>query len=76
MVSFAKFDLLSNQQETSLKGGSSETYTQSVSKPKTFDSAIIVNDPILTTPQHIKAYVLDFIEWFVGFSEGGGSFVR
>jgi hypothetical protein len=78
MVSFVKFDLLSNQQETSLNGGSSETYTQSVSKQKTFDSAIAtVNDlTTLTTPQHIKSYDLDFLEWFVGFSEGDGSFVR
>jgi hypothetical protein len=78
MVSFVKFDLLSNQQETSFNGGSSETYTQSVSKQKTFDSAIAtVNDlTTLTTPQHIKSYDLDFLEWFVGFSEGDGSFVR
>jgi len=30
---------------------------------------------MLTIPQHIKSYDPKFINWFVGFTEGDGSFV-
>ena len=63
---FGKFDLLSNQQETDIKG-SSETYTQSISNYNM--------DCKLTYPDHIKNYDKNFIEWFIGFSEGVGKFI-
>ena len=59
---------LSNQQET-LSKGSSETYTQSSSstqKGSISDSA---------KPAQAKPIDHSFVEWFVGFSEGDGSFV-
>jgi len=55
--------LLSNQQETFFEG-SSETKTQSSSIKKTFDSAKL--DNLLNSK---------FLEWFVGFTEGDGSFI-
>lgn len=72
---FVKFDFLSNQQETK---GSSETYTQSVSKLDSANSNTNTNtnDLILTHPEHIKSFDPKFLEWFVGFSEGDGSFVK
>lgn len=78
MVIFEKFDFLSNQQETFFKKGSSETYTQSLSYFfNTVDSANNRNpDNFLMHPKHIKFYSNDFIDWFVGFSEGDGSFIR
>lgn len=60
-----KSKLLSNQQETTENGGSSETYTQG--------SSIITKDS--AKPAHIKSYKSEFIEWFIGFTEGDGSFV-
>lgn len=68
---YEKSILLSNQQETSMEG-SSETYTQSFSKNidntiwETFNNA---------KPEHKKKYDKNFIWWFVGFTEGDGSFV-
>ena len=57
---------LSNQQETSKQIlGSSETYTQNFSE-FTFNSA---------KPSHINNYNIKFLDWFVGFVEGDGSFV-
>lgn len=61
-----KSEKLPNQQETSLQGGSSETKTQS---PFSFTSLHT------HVPQHIKKYDCSFLEWFVGFTEGDGSFV-
>ena len=56
---------LSNQQETKNNIlGSSETYTRSFSE-FTFDSA---------KPSHINDYDINFLDWFIGFVEGGGSF--
>jgi len=70
-----KFDFLFNQQEILIKiKDSSETYTQSTSIKTTFDSAKS-NNLILTFPEHIKNFNSTFIEWFVGFSEGDGSFI-
>lgn len=65
---------LFNQQETTIrkesKEGSSETYTQSSlsvqEKEPAEDSA---------RPSHKKPYTPEFIDWFVGFTEGDGSFV-
>lgn len=74
IVRFVQSVLLSNQQETYLvltKQGSSETYTQCSTSPihgSTFNSA--------THPAHKKPYDPHWIEWFIGFSEGDGSFAR
>ena len=64
---FGKLELLSNQQE--IEKSSSETYTQSSSITKTISGAK------LTFPEHIKSYDPDFLNWFIGFTEGDGSFV-
>lgn len=58
---------LLNQQETP-KEGSSETYTQSSS----YTPSEYIKDS--AEPAHVK-HKPQFIEWFVGFSEGDGSFV-
>ncbi len=73
IVRFVKSVLLSNQQETCLAyaQGSSETYTQCSTSPNhgsAFNSA--------TQPAHKKPYDPHWIEWFVGFTEGDGSFAR
>lgn len=60
-----KSEKLPNQQETSFEG-SSETNTQS---PFNFENLKA------HCPRHIKKYDSRFLEWFVGFTEGGGSFV-
>jgi hypothetical protein len=57
--------LLSNQQETLIKE-SSETDTQSISYKKFINSV---------KPDHIKSYNNEYLNWFVGFSEGDGNFI-
>lgn len=66
-----KFDFLSNQQETIL--GSSETYTQSPSKKRFFNSANSYSNSMSNNSNYESR---EFIKWFIGFSEGDGSFVR
>jgi hypothetical protein len=65
--------LLSNQQETSNFEGSSETYTQSSSND--LNNIKSLNNINSAKPAHIKSYNENFLNWFVGFSEGDGSFV-
>ena len=73
IVRIAKSVLLSNQQETCLAyaQGSSETYTQ-CSTTTSLGSAL----NSATQPAHKKPYDPHWIEWFVGFTEGDGSFAR
>jgi len=65
---FVKSKSLYNQQETKTWWkklvGSSETKTQSFPKPV----------QIQLMPDHIKNYDKNFINWFIGFVEGYGSF--
>ena len=66
-----------NQQETSVvKGGSSETYTQSSSKVQGHKGKDQEEEPTRDSakPAHIVSYTPSFIAWFVGFTEGDGSF--
>lgn len=65
---FEKSILLSNQQETLLSSnkGSSETEAQGI------PLEILINS---AKPIHIKEYNKNFIDWFVGFTEGDGSFI-
>jgi hypothetical protein len=72
-----KLEFLSNQQE--IVKSSSETYTQSSSDKKTIGGAKLTFDkvsfPGFTFPVHKKTYDPEFINWFIGFTEGDGSFV-
>jgi hypothetical protein len=55
--------------DTGVEQGSSETYTQSSESlvvGQIFDS--------VSGPSHKKPYPPNFIEWFIGFSEGDGCF--
>ena len=78
--SIEKSGTLFNQQETVEKEkivpttGSSETYTQSSSK--VLEQKAI--EPALDSakPSHKEPYTIEFIDWFIGFLEGDGSFAR
>ncbi len=63
-----KFEVFSNQQVTFKRKGTSETYTQSTPKNKTINSANSL------TPMHKPQLDSEFLQWFLGFVEGDGSF--
>lgn len=67
-VFIGKFKKLLNQQETSYHNivGSSETNTQSP-----FNFSLFLSHK---TALNLKKYNITFLEWFVGFTEGEGSF--
>lgn len=65
---------LFNQQETLIFKfkGSSETYTQSSSLKNCNNNSFIFNS---AKPDHILEYNINFVNWFVGFTEGDGCFL-
>lgn len=66
-----KSELLSNQQETEKKG-SSETYTQNTPEPRAKEKAQAVEES--AKPAKEKSNQKEILEWFIGFTEGDGSF--
>ena len=63
----ARNNYVKNMKKDKKQIGSSETLRET-----TFNFEVLNN---LHLPQHKKKINQDFLEWFVGFSEGDGSFI-